>query len=58
MNLHIYKSYSTFVSAHRDFVSNEHSHFQDYFEEVHDWLSSQNYNILCCNEDAIIYSTL
>ena len=50
------KIYMNFCSAHADFEpSGEHQHFQDYFEEVRDYLEGKGCKVISCNEDCIIY---
>lgn len=54
---HIYKSLHEFLQDHPEFSLSEGALTDgDWEDEVFDWLSSQNFNVLVCSEEAIIYN--
>ena len=57
--LHIYKSLHEFLQDYPSFSLSKGALLDgDWEDEVFDWLIGKGYNIFCCDETAIVYSSI
>ena len=52
-----WEAYDKFIKDNPDFKEEENEYFQDYFENVEDYLVSKNYKVTKCDSDVIAYQS-